>query len=145
MKVINQVTWSLIEEAGRTEVMEYCKEHGLLHYFIDRTVDISAPEAGLRSKSTTVSSSKITNFMAWQEIENLIQYKFDEAGKRNTTVEVVAIYSRRADGPIKLEEPKPPPTTPASIITPDSNSATKKTNREARTESKLRNQGYELR
>src|SRR5947208_13031465 len=35
VKVINEANWDLIEQAGKVEVMEYCMEHGLLHYLID--------------------------------------------------------------------------------------------------------------
>jgi hypothetical protein len=130
VKVIDEVTWSLIEGAGQSVVKEYCTEHSLLHYLVNRTVDISAPGAGARSKSTSIHSSKITNFAAWQEIENLIQYKFDEAGKRNTTVEVVAIYSQRAGGLIEVEKPKLTSTASTPPTTSNSN-LTKKTYQEA--------------
>jgi len=72
VKVIDQATWNIIDQAGKVKVIQYCTKHRLPHYLIYRTVDISVPEAGLRSKSTTIHSSKITNFVAWKEIKDLI-------------------------------------------------------------------------
>jgi hypothetical protein len=94
VKKSDSILFGLIAINKKEGAKKYAISQGFDTHFINRTILIEALDGpGLRAVKTTSERPHITTHGDWQEALDMVVYRWEGLGRRNTTVTVQSVYS----------------------------------------------------